>query len=350
MLSMIMRHTHALLGLVATLGIGLFVAIFFLLPKPSELHVPTYFNVHLPLSEDRDTPLTTPTPEPKAVLSFVGDIMLARQVEQTIVEKGTTWPFAKLGDLFLGSDLVIGNFEGTVREKRNIEITNQMIFDTTPDNVPMLAEAGFTHLSLANNHADDYGQTITNSTRAAITEAGMTAFGDPFTGGNYISRENINGVSISIIGFHAFGETVQDILPAIEQEHAQGRFVIVYPHWGVEYATTAPSVETYPAQLFVNSGADLIVGAHPHVIQNIETIDGVPVIYSLGNFLFDQDFSTNTKQGLTVQVTITENTVDLHFTPVQIENRQSFPMETEAATTLLTNLGFPDGNLSVPRK
>ncbi|MDQ5952321.1 MAG: hypothetical protein QG626_449 [Patescibacteria group bacterium] len=345
-----MRHAHALLGLAATLGIGLFIALFFLLPKPNELHVPVYFNVHLPLAEDRDAPLPPPAPEPKAVLSFVGDIMLARQVEQTIVEKGATWPFAQIGDLFLGSDLVIGNFEGTVREKRNIEVTNQMIFDTTPDNVPILADAGFTHLSLANNHADDYGQTVTEATREAITQAGITPFGDPFTGGKFIARENINGVSISIIGFHAFEETIQDILPAVEQEHAQGRFVIVYPHWGVEYATVAPSVETYPAQLFVNAGADLIIGAHPHVIQNIEIVDGTPVIYSLGNFLFDQDFSTNTKQGLTVQVTVTENTVDLHFVPVQIENRQSFPMETEAANALLTRLGFPDGNLSVSRK
>ncbi|HRH32194.1 MAG TPA: CapA family protein [bacterium] len=345
-----MRHAHALLGLSATLGIGLFIALFFLLPKPNELHIPTYFNVHLPLSEDRDAPLPSPAPEPQAVLSFVGDIMLARQVEQTIVEKGTTWPFARLDDLFLGSDLVIGNFEGTVREKRNIEVTNQMIFDTTPDNVPMLADAGFTHLSLANNHADDYGQMVTEATRETITAAGMTPFGDPFAGEKFITRENINGVSISIIGFHAFEENVQDILPAIEQEHAQGRFVIVYPHWGVEYATTAPGVETYPAQLFVNAGADLIIGAHPHVIQNIEIVDGTPVVYSLGNFLFDQDFSTNTKQGLTVQVTITEDTVDLHFTPIQIENRQSFPMEAEAANALLTQLGFPDGNLSVPRK
>lgn len=345
-----MRHAHILLGLAAILGIGLFVAIFFVLPKPDEVNVPIFFKVYLPQAANRIESLPASASEPRATLSFVGDIMLARSVEQTIIEKGSNWPLEKLGDLFAGSDLVIGNFEGTVREKRNIEVTNQMVFDTTPDNLPMLASAGFTHLSLANNHADDYGQTITDSTRQAITDANITPFGDPFTGENFIARENINGVSLSIIGFHAFGEQANDILKAIESEHAQGRFVIVYPHWGVEYATTAPGVEVDAAQIFINAGADLIIGAHPHVIQNIEIVDGVPVIYSLGNFLFDQDFSAETKRGLTLQVTITDTTVDIALKPVIIEKRQTIPMDAQAAQAVFDDLGLPEGKLSVSRK
>lgn len=334
----------------STLGIGLFVFMFFLLPKPSELDFAFFPRVHLPQAEDRAAPVVNAADNNGMTLTFVGDIMLARSVERAIVEHGATWPFAELGDLFTDSDLVVGNFEGTVRPNRNLEVVNQMTFDTTPDNVAMLANAGFTHLSLANNHADDYGIQVAADTRQAILDNGLVAFGDPELSQNYIARENIGGVSLSLIGFHAFGEDTNEILEAIESEKAQGRFVIVYPHWGVEYATQAPSVETLAAQAFVNAGADLIIGAHPHVIQNIEVIDGVPVIYSLGNFLFDQDFSSETKQGLTVQVTITNEALTLDFTPVVIENRQTSVMSEPAASELLAKLGLINGQLSVARE
>jgi poly-gamma-glutamate capsule biosynthesis protein CapA/YwtB (metallophosphatase superfamily) len=225
-----------------------------------------------------------------------------------------------------------------------------MSFDTTPDNLPMLKAAGFTHLSLSNNHADDFGPQVTLDSRAAIEAAGLIPFGDPGDSENFIIRENLGGVSLSLVGFHAFGEKTTELTAAIQNEKAQGRFVIVYPHWGVEYATTAPGVETQAAQTFINAGADLIIGAHPHVVQNIEVIDGVPVVYSLGNFLFDQDFSPETQQGLIAHVTITPETLELTFTPVRILNRQTTVMEEPAASQLLLDLGLTDGRLSVSRQ
>ena len=344
-----MLSSSRFLLLASTLGIGLFFAIL-LVPKPGDIDVPYFLNVHLPTNQDRETPIT-PAPETSGVtISFVGDIMLARSVERAIVENGTAWPFAKLGDLFADSDLVIGNLEGTVRATRNLEVVNQMVFDTTPDNVAMLADTGFTHLSLANNHTDDYGAQVTLDTRQTVIEEGMTPFGDPLASENFVVRENIGGISLSIIGFHAFGQTADEITQAIKAEAAQGRFVIVYPHWGVEYATTAPSVETNAAKQFVEAGADLIIGAHPHVIQNIEVIDGVPVIYSLGNFLFDQDFSPETQQGLTAQVTITADMISLDFVPVTIKNRQTYLMSEPAASELLNGLGLVNGQLDLVRE
>lgn len=345
-----MRQSNFLLGLTAVLGISLFIAMFFVLPKPETLTGTYFFPVHLPQAKDRAAVLPTPDDKDGLTISFVGDIMLGRSVEQAIVTHGQSWPFAELDNLFENSDFVVGNFESTIRAKRNIEVTNQMTFDTTPDNLDILRQAGFTHLSLANNHADDYGSQVTTSTRESIKTVGMIPFGDPTNSEQFILRENIGGVSISIIGFHAFGEKPDELLDTIKSEHEQGRFVIIYPHWGVEYATTAPSVEIAPAKQFIAAGADLIIGAHPHVIQNIEVIDGVPVIYSLGNFLFDQDFSSETKRGLTLQVAINDETVDIELKPIDIINRQTLPMDTVAAQKLFTELGLPDGQLSVPRK
>ena len=332
------------------LGVGVFVVIAFLAPNPKDVSVPYFLKVYLPQADDRDVPLPEPQPETDATLTFVGDIMLARAVERTIVENGTDWPFANLGDLFAGSDLVIGNFEGTVREQRNLEVVNQMVFDTTPDNVAMLADTGFTHLSLANNHTDDYGPTVTESSRQAIAEAGMKSFGDPLQSEQHVVRENIGGVSLSLIGFHAFSEDPDTIVEAIKLEKSQGRFVIVFPHWGPEYVSLAPAAEIDPAKQFVHAGADLIIGAHPHVIQNVDVIDGVPVVYSLGNFLFDQDFSTETQQGLTVKVHISDDSLNLTFTPVSIKNRQTTPMEATAAQKILDTLGLPSGQMNIPRQ
>lgn len=345
-----MHRGGRLLALAGVLGVSLFLAIFFVLPDPKDLEVPYFIQTYLPQAADRPLPLPEPAAEKRVTISFVGDIMMARAVERAIVENGTDWPFAKLGNLFEGSDIVVGNLEGTVRPNRNLEVVNQMVFDTTPDNLEILSKAGFTHLSLANNHADDYGNQVTADSRQAVIDHGLVPFGDPYNSENFIVRENIGGMSLSFIGFHAFGETSAELLDAIESEDEQGRFVIVYPHWGPEYLETAPPSETAPAQAFINAGADLIIGAHPHVIQNVEVIGDVPVIYSLGNFLFDQDFSPETKRGLTVQVEITETNIELDFTPVSIVGRQTFPMSEPDATAVCDEFSLVDCHLSVVRE
>ena len=345
-ISFSMKLQNGLLFLSTTMGISLFAAAFFLLPI--SIPVPLLHRAYLPIADDRELPHIPQ--EASATLSFVGDIMLARNVERTIIDRGADWPFSQLGDLFDGSDLVIGNLEGTVRPTRNVEVTNQMTFDTTPDNLQIVKDAGFTHLSLANNHADDYGSQVTRDSREAVEAYGMVPFGDPYASEQFVVRENVHGVALSLIGFHAFGETAADILEAIENEDKQGRFVIVFPHWGPEYVFPAPASETDPAHLFINAGADLIVGAHPHVIQNVEVVGDVPVIYSLGNFLFDQEWSAETSRGMTVQVTITPDAIDLAFTPVHINTRQTYPMTEEEAQTVFDELNLGSGTLHIPRK
>jgi poly-gamma-glutamate capsule biosynthesis protein CapA/YwtB (metallophosphatase superfamily) len=345
-----MKAQDRLIILSGVLGIGVFLLGIFWYFQPIPTPSPSVIT-HLPKADDR--PATTKPElnnEPQARLIFVGDIMLARSVESAMLEHGADYPFAKLEDLFTNTDAVIGNFEGTVRPEQYLEVTNQMTFDTTPDNVTALAKAGFTHLSLANNHADDYGQETTSYTRQTLTDNGLIPFGDPFQSEAYITRKTLNGMSISIIGFHAFGEDATAIVDAIKTEKAAGQFVIVFPHWGVEYATTAPNVETEAARLFVQAGADLIIGAHPHVIQNIDVIDGVPVIYSLGNFLFDQDFSPETQRGLTVHVNLTETAVELKFQPINITHRQTIPIDKETSLALCAELGVINCALTVSRQ
>lgn len=330
-------------------GMTVFFGAFVLVPRTvfaplSDVHMPqtSLSNFGKPLEEDPvDEPLSTR-------LVFTGDIMLARAVEWTIRTEGSFYPFLLWDhDMLTGADAVIGNFEGTIRETERIEQTNVMAFDTLPEYIPALADAGFTHLSLSNNHADDFGQATTDFTRMTLSEGGVTPFGDPFSSEAHVTRI-LGDIPVSLLGFHAFNEDATSLLSTIQEEDAAGNFVIVYPHWGNEYEHHPSSAQITAAELWIAAGADLIIGAHPHVVQRAEIIHDVPIVYSLGNFLFDQDFSRATQVGAVLDVTISQDDIALVFSPVEIQGRQMFVNHTEDAQ-LLSWLGLSELTWMVPR-
>jgi poly-gamma-glutamate synthesis protein (capsule biosynthesis protein) len=336
-------HTRFIL-LLSALGLTIFVAFLVVSPFPTVrllVSFPTF--KHLPVAADRVLP------PPTATLEFVGDIMLARNVEQYIETYGQEYPFAKVGNLLSDNDLLIGNFEGTVREKQTIEQVGDMLFDTTPDNVPMLATQGFDLLSLSNNHADDFGNATLALTRQTIINAGITPFGDAFASEEHVTHETVNGIQFAFIGYHEFNEETTGILEAIKAEKAAGNFVIVFAHWGVEYMHDPSSSQVFAAHQFIDAGADTVIGAHPHVVETVEIYNGVPIVYSLGNFLFDQDWSEQTKRGMVVRLTVEADKLVLKFEPLYLEKRQMTPATGNKALEMLDDLGVPSGVLEVPR-
>lgn len=342
---------------VAFFAITLFFLMFFIAPKtvfaPQETDTQSASDLSSfgkPISTTTADPIkNAPSEESTSSrLLFAGDIMLARAVEWSLKEKGPGYPFEAWDATFLtNTDAVIGNFEGTIRDIEHIEQTNVMAFDTLPAYIAPLAEAGFTHLSLANNHADDFGQATTDFTRSTITDAKMIPFGDPFVGEDFVAR--IDGdVPVSLIGFHAFSEETVGIVEAIRSEDAAGNFVIIYPHWGVEYDHEPSISQITAAQIWIDAGADLIIGAHPHVVQSTQIINGVPVIYSLGNFLFDQDFSRATQIGAVADVTISASEITINFSPVSVLKRQMF-IDHELDETLRAWLQLDALTWTIPR-
>ncbi len=275
-----------------------------------------------------------------ARLLFIGDIMLARGVEWRIGKTNLEYPLSDIAEYLSAPDLTIGNFEGTIRNAPNQELDG-FTFDTTPTIAKTVADAGVDFVSLSNNHSDNYGSAVVASTRSTIVDLGMTPFGDPYTSKDFIGHATINGISISFIGFHVFGEEPESIVDAIKAEKAAGNFVIVFPHWGNEYQDTPSSAQTDAAHLFIDSGADAIIGAHPHVIQTYENYKGVPIIYSLGNFLFDQDWSIPTQQGLTLGFDIDTNSITMTFVPVSDSKEHVTLMNADDAAKVLTAHDLP---------
>lgn len=353
---------------VAVFGITLFFLMFFIVPNtvfaPREEAAQRAVSTDVPpisisdIGKPLETSATdvysgplpnTPPPTPDTQLIFTGDIMLARAVEWSIKEKGVNYPFEIWNATsFTDADAVIGNFEGTIRDTEHIEQTNVMAFDTLPEYIQPLANAGFTHLSLSNNHADDFGQATTDFTRSTITETGMIPFGDPFASENFVAHID-RDIPVSLIGFHAFNEETNGVVEVIRSEDSAGNFVIIYPHWGVEYNHEPSLSQTTAAQIWIDAGADLIIGAHPHVVQSTEIIDGVPVIYSLGNFLFDQDFSRATQIGAVADVTISASEITITFSPVSILKRQMF-VDHDLDETLRAWLGLDSLTWTIPRQ
>lgn len=283
-------------------------------------------------------PVVPPT-EPARLL-FVGDIMLARGVEWRIGKTHLEYPLSDIAEYLSAADLTIGNFEGTIRQTPNQELDG-FTFDTTPAIAKTIADAGMDVVSLSNNHSDNYGSAVVASTRSTIANLGMTPFGDPYESSNFVGHASVNGIAISFIGFHAFGEEPESIIEVIQSEKAAGNFVIVLPHWGNEYQHTPSIAQTEAAHLFVEAGADAIVGAHPHVVQTYENYNGVPIIYSLGNFLFDQSWSVPTSQGLTLGFDIDVESITMSFVPVSIIKEHVTLMNTDDASKILSEHNLP---------
>ena len=290
--------------------------------------------------DTQSEPTSHAIPTKPANLLFVGDIMLARGVEWRIAKEDVEYPLEDVVDFLSAPDLTIGNFEGTVREETNQELDG-FTFDTTPAIAEMVYRAGIDAVSLSNNHSDNYGSDVLKSTRSTLSNIGFTVFGDPYQSAQYVERVTIHGLPISFIGFHAFGEKPESILPVIAAEKAAGNFVVVFPHWGNEYETTPSIAQVEAAHAFIDAGADAIIGAHPHVIQTYENYRGVPIIYSLGNFLFDQDWSVPTQQGLALGFEIDTKNITLTFSPISIVKQRVTIMGIEDAAAVLSEHNLP---------
>lgn len=337
---------------IAFMTLGL-TCIFALSAVFGAIALPSYFPLPVAKTSEESqfktaatTPDTAPADDP-AHLLFIGDIMLARGVEWNIAKYGIDYPLSDVTKLLSDPDLTIGNFEGTVREN-SVQELDGFTFDTSPAIAQMVRDAGIDIVSLSNNHSDNYGSNGLASTRNILTGLGITTFGDPYESATRVAHVTVKNQHIAFIGFHAFGEDPESLQQTIASEHAQGNTVIVFAHWGNEYQFTPSAAQTDAAHLFVDAGADLVIGAHPHVIQSMETYHNVPIIYSLGNFLFDQDWSIPTTQGLVLSCDVAPESFVLGFTPISIVKSHVTIMDPDAAQTIRDEHSLP-ASLTIAR-
>lgn len=256
------------------------------------------------VAEKEESSASEDKKEEKASVLFVGDMMLDRNV-YLLSERngGSAYPFSAIEDIFKGSDLKVGNLEGPMTDNESLATKDMGTrFTINPSFAPELGSR-FNALSLANNHTLDFGEDGLWQTRKNLHDNGIAYFGDYFNRGDNISTIlEHDGIKIGIAGYHALSEKgLETTLIDIKKLKETADVVIVMPHWGEEYKTVHNSSQEALAKKFIEAGADVVIGGHPHVIQDISIIEGKPVFWSLGNFIFDQYFSKETMEGLTLK-------------------------------------------------
>lgn len=281
--------------------------------------------------------------QPKTIF-FVGDVMLGRHVEVLMGRHGADFPFS--GISYAEHDpnyYLIGNFEASIPVQHQPTANFVMRFSVDKEFIPAVKLAGFTHFSLANNHALDYGEGGYLNARKVLTDNSIAPFGHP----NQLDENSVTYVEtsvgiVSVVGIEAIDtlpdkSTLQALMADVK---LKSDWLIAYVHWGTEYSPTSNSSQKKLASWLVESGSDLVLGHHPHVVQEVDLIDGVPVFYSLGNYIFDQYFSTAVLEGLVLQIDFSDTNPKINLIPVTQAQSLSQPRVSDVATSqaFLVNL------------
>lgn len=278
---------------------------------------------YLKNTDENKLPLIASSSESKnqAELIFVGDVMLSRYIGDLMDKNNDyNYPFALIKDYLGSADLVFGNLESPI-SKNGKSAGHLYSFRADPRAAAGLKEAGFSVVSLANNHAFDYGLEAFTETISNLKNENIAYVGG---GLNYLEAHRgydreVNGTKITFLGYtdllplseeaseekagYAFPDSSQ-MVKDIKAAKERSDLVVVTFHWGQEYKTVHNKHQEIMAEQAVEAGASLIIGHHPHVVQDVEEYKGVTIAYSLGNFIFDQNFSAETKNGLTLKVLI----------------------------------------------
>lgn len=248
-----------------------------------------------------------PKPVPQTEILFVGDMMFDRSVRQTMDAKGGDFVFSCISTHLAAADFVVGNLEGPITKNPSRSVGSAI---GSPDNfvftfpeyiAPLLHRHNIRAVSLGNNHISNFGNEGVDATTRTLKAARIGYFGDP--GEQSVSEIESNGILLSFIGYNEFdgawnaSTTINQIIAA----RAKGRLPVVFSHWGDEYKPASARQKSL-AHRFIDAGAEIVIGAHPHVIQESEYYKGKYIYYSLGNFVFDQYWNDAVKTGLMVKV------------------------------------------------
>ncbi len=238
----------------------------------------------------------------------VGDVMLGRYIAKTMTARGSDYPFSKITAALHSADIVFGNLETAIstNDKAKASFPDKPYnFHASAAAAPALKRAGFQVLSLANNHAMDYGPSALLETRRLLDKEGIANFGagKDLPDARKPAIVTVRNVRFGFLGYgvahsgrvYATAQRagiapvrMDSIRRDIEAARANVDVLIVSLHWGMEYEKSPSEVQRNEAHQIIDWGADLILGHHPHVMQGMEVYKGKLIAYSLGNFLFDQ--------------------------------------------------------------
>ena len=286
-------------------------------------------------------------PARSVTVSFVGDIMLDGLPGKAI-QRGRD-PFAPFSGILAGNDIRIGNLECVIATKGEAE-DKPYTFRAHPRTISVL-KRHFDAVSVANNHTGDFGPNAFVEMLDLLDRQHLPHFG----GGRDLTSAHTpllierNGLKIAFLGYDEFLPRSfeadfdkpgmawsEDEQVSADIRVARTRYgadlVIPFMHWGFEYEPFASLRQRQLARLMIDAGADAVVGTHPHVTQNIEHYKGRPIIYSLGNFVFDGFTDTDANTGWLLRLELDREGVRRWRTYIARINHKGIPFPAPAAS------------------
>ncbi len=297
-----------------------------------------------------------PAPAASTTASFlaVGDIMLSRNVAAKIDEaKDVDLPFQNMTDILKSTDFNFANLESPVAAPGTAPIVGgqSLTFGAAGSSLQGLKDFNFGVINLANNHAFDQGLAGLDYTRSLLDGLNILheGTGDNLNQAWTPAMITANGIKICFVGaaygtntggseaarYVAETSDTAHLKTAILQAKTICDYTITTMHAGIEYTATPNQAQITFAHAAIDDGADMVIGAHPHWVQPIEKYNGKYIFYSLGNFIFDQEWSPATTQGLTLKITLSQtgNNLQGQKSQAQLESIQLIPVILENYST-----------------
>jgi poly-gamma-glutamate synthesis protein (capsule biosynthesis protein) len=281
-------------------------------------------------------------------LVFAGDVMLDDGPGKTIAAGGD--PLAPFAPILADADYRIGNLECPIATGGKPMESKIFSFRADPRVLEVL-KGRFDALAIANNHSGDYGKEAFLQTLGFLDAGGIRHFG----GGRDLTAAHAplwirkNGLSVAVLAYNEFKPRVfeagadspgiawsedSEVVADIRAARAAGaNLVIPFMHWGWERETSPTERQRTLARRLIDAGADIVVGGHPHVTQGAEYYRGKPIIYSLGNFVFDGFELPAAKRGWLLRLTLDKRGVVAWDTLAADMDEAGTPHPTRGAST-----------------
>ncbi len=293
-------------------------------------------------------------------LAFVGDILPAARVLDYMNQFGYDYPFEGSKDQLLAADIAAGNLETAITSRGTPEDNKEYVYRGPKEALQPIKDAGFDFLSLANNHSMDYGWEGLSDTMDALDDIDIEHAGsgnddkEAFTPA-YIERNGVTVGFVSLTRVIPFSKnvwkadklnpglaetyTTERAVAAIKEAKSHADIVVVMVHWGEERSDTPNKFQKSLAYAYVDAGADLVIGSHPHVLQGFESYKGKWIAYSLGNFVFPgMSPPTTAETGILTATCKAGGDCSLKFSPMIAKLARPAPMDEPTGKALLARL------------
>ena len=281
-----------------------------------------------------------PLPPKEVTIAAAGDVMLDRGVWNRIKEYGIHYIMAQVRDPLRAADLTFVNLECPLSTVQGHALPGgDMTFCAHPRTVQALLDAGVNVVSIANNHTLDAGREGADDTIRTL-EANHIAYvggGPKGSPPDAITTLQVDDTKVAFLAYTDLsfdcGSTckvdpdMRNALAKVRQARNNADVVVVSYHWGEEYEATPTSRQRALGHATIDAGADVILGQHPHVLSGVEFYHRGLIVYSMGNFVFDQRDAPDGRMtsaifGLRI---VPGQRIDLTITPLRIPSPEYAP-------------------------